>query len=104
MRLIKTSCFSRRSSPLMPRTHRSIRSLMRMRSVAVFMQVAASTAVLPCNFIEHVASTLEVTVLDVHESYHTALLGYRILGLLNILDSGCCGIQWMVRTFETMKE
>src|SRR5690242_18120691 len=42
VRLISTSCFSRRSSSLMPRTHRSIRSLMMMRSIAVFMQVASS--------------------------------------------------------------
>src|ERR1051326_6822929 len=44
-RLISTSCFSRRSSPLSPRTHRSIRSLMRIRSVGLFMQVAPSVDV-----------------------------------------------------------
>src|SRR6185369_463716 len=41
-RLISTSCFSRRSSLLKPMMHRSIRSLMRMRSIAVFMQMTSS--------------------------------------------------------------
>src|SRR5262245_26425754 len=52
-RLINTSCFSRRSSPLRPRMHRSIRSLMRMRSIAVFMQVAPSINIdnVACNEI-----------------------------------------------------
>src|SRR6516165_10597763 len=52
-RLISTSCFSRRSSPLRPRIHRSIRSLMRMRSITVFMQVAPSINIdnVACNEI-----------------------------------------------------
>src|SRR3954447_12049779 len=42
MRLIKTSCFSRRSSSLNPRTHRSMRSLMMIRSTSIFMKMATS--------------------------------------------------------------
>src|SRR5262245_21742382 len=42
IRLITTSCFSRRSSSLRPRMHRIIRSLMRMRSIAVLMEMTPS--------------------------------------------------------------